>query len=346
MGPAVADNKEIERALIVEQANRLNWGNEQLFIDSLIRNVPFEALKKSKLTAPEKGERLFLLARALELGVTTPRDHVQSYAFYRLAALAGNTNAQMRLSKLFGYDNPVGLAYLKEAAERGNTKAQNSLSKFLLDQGNSPKNNLAKSKAYNWLLGAAKADDVSAQYKLGHYLLIGENFAKDQAEGIKWLDRAARNGHRQAQYDLSQVYLIGQGVEKNIMLGEKHLTDAAYNSHAMAQFQLGQLLSNDKIEEKISWYLDATRKKHPEAPLALARLYVEGNGVKKSNVIAFMWAVLAAERGSQDAKKMVVKYSKKYNEKQKSRILYELSYLKADNFNDALSLDFEQFGIE
>ena len=97
-------------------------------------------------------------------------------------------------------------------AENGDKQAQRDIGKYMAD-GTLGRN---YTKGLEWIIGDARAGNVTAQYELGKYYLYqtGLVFYKG-GEALKWLWKAAEQNHAGAQYEIGMCYLKGWAVAIN-----------------------------------------------------------------------------------------------------------------------------------
>jgi TPR repeat protein len=113
------------------------------------------------------------------------------------------------------------------------------------------------------LLAKAQRGDRGAQMWLGTAYEQGWFGKTDFQEALKWLRKAAANGDPDAQVSLGQMYEGGEGVRQNYKLAAKWYRKAA--DHVPDLGGAGQGRNN------------------------LGLLYLDGLGVPKDYVQAYMW---------------------------------------------------------
>jgi uncharacterized protein len=191
-------------------------------------------------------------------------------------------------------DPERGLVLLEKAADAGNPTASFRLAVQALSVA---KPDLLA--GYKHLLNAANGNLAEAQNELGLLYLSGKLASADGAAGVAWLTRAAQGGYAQAQNNLATLYERGAaGVPQNLE-------------------NAGQL------------YALAANQGSGPATLALARLLYDGQGTKADPVKAWALATLAAERGEQEAAKLISEITAKLNEPQKAEAKQQLAAMKS-----------------
>lgn len=229
------------------------------------------------------------------------KDPKAALAEYERGKDAGQVDCMLRTAECYidgkgtEKDPTRGLVLLEKAAGAGNPTASFRLAVQALA--------IAKPDlltGYKHLLNAANGDLAEAQNELGLLYLSGKLATPDPAAGVAWLTRAAQSGYPQAQNNLATLSERGAaGVPQNFE-------------------NAGQL------------YALAANQGNGPATLALARLVNEGQGTKADPVKAWALATLAAERGEEEAKKLLAVIEAKLDESQKTAAHQELATMKSD----------------
>jgi len=181
-----------------------------------------------------------LTGNAYAAGQGAPRDAQQARYWWRIAALAGNADAQTHLgeSLLAADDREGGTDWLRQAADRGDTRAHADLVRLYREQGlpdadlhrgENPVSALAErldSKGLNavfavWrtietstpsdqsgeaLVAQARAGDPAAEYQLGMRYRSGAwAVPQDPQRASFWLQRSAAEGNRLAAHTLAEA---------------------------------------------------------------------------------------------------------------------------------------------
>jgi tetratricopeptide (TPR) repeat protein len=130
------------------------------------------------------------------------------------------------------------------------------------------------------LLAKAQRGDTGSQFWLGTGYEQGWFGKANFQEALKWLRKAAAHGDPDAQVSLGQMYEYGEGVQQNYKLAAKWYRKAA--EHVPDFGGAGQGRNN------------------------LGLLYLDGLGVPKDYVQAYMWFSLAnTETNLSDAKALM-----------------------------------------
>jgi TPR repeat protein len=176
------------------------------------------------------------------------KDQLEAAKWYRQAALAGNMEAQFRLSKLIvrgpqglAVDPADGLKLLRSAADKGYAPAQNELG-LRLQKGTGVAVNLPE--AFQWFQKASDQGNTSAQVNLGLLLVKGEGASQDLPKAFSLFQKAADAGDHWGQNNLGSMYEMGWGVGKNLDRAKEFYKIAADNGNPMAPINLNRLNTN------------------------------------------------------------------------------------------------------
>ncbi|MGY6217134.1 RDD family protein [Methylolobus aquaticus] len=177
-----------------------------------------------------------------DLPISTKSQEISSS---RIAALTGDTAAQVRLGQIYETGDGVSQDYAEaaywylRAAEQGNILAQNAIGWIYLN-GLGVKQDT--SVGINWLTTAASQGDARAQNNLGWMYLNAHRVAQDYAQAIHWFRLAARQGEANAQSNLGVIYEEGRGVKKNTSEAKRWYQLAAAQGHPRAKSRLRALM--------------------------------------------------------------------------------------------------------
>lgn len=123
--------------------------------------------------------------------------------------------------------------------------------------------------AYEELRPLAEAGDPKAQYYIGFMLYNGKGVTQNSAEAVKWVKPAAEHGIADAQYLFALMTEAGLSGSKD-------------------KKQAPKMGASNKAEA-IKWFTPAAQQGHIKAQLTLVDRYVQGEGVKRDLIQAYMW---------------------------------------------------------
>ena len=210
-------------------------------------------------TSPASNPRL---AEILRLPALQPSDWQALFSI----AESGDPEAQYRLGTIYQYgkllplDRQKATFWFQKSADQGNAPAE-----YILCGQRAGSDNLEHERC---LWRAAESGVPEAQLWLGvafrDHLWFG---VTDDVEALKWIRKAAEGGNVDAEVDLGSRFEWGEGVEQNFSEAALWYRRAA--EHVPNLNGAGQGRNN------------------------LANLYVDGNGVPRDLVQAYMWYSLA-----------------------------------------------------
>jgi uncharacterized protein len=223
----------------------------------------------------------------------------------------GNAQAQYNLGNMYRYGEGVprdyaeALKWYRKVAKKGNAHAQRTLKSMYHWGEGVPKDG---SKAVEWYREAAEQGDREAQEKLGRMYYFGEGVSEDSKEALKWYQKAADQGSADAQYMLGEMYRDGEGVTKDNVLshfwftlsggGEAFWLSRSGRRNADSEIvELEKRMTSEELKEaalkKITWLTKAAEAGDAEARKCLGKMYRDGDGVPKDNVLSHIWFSLS-----------------------------------------------------
>ncbi len=259
--------------------------------------------------AAEQGypRALICLGELFEEGHGVPKDEVEAYAHYNLAAIMfgrhgarsayGEIAGSVRRSEMMTYETPLLLR----------TRVEQRMTKDEITAGQARTNALlalmdAKIAAFVNYKTLAEKGDREAQHSLANCYEKGEGVSCDRDQAFSWYRKAAEQGLAQAQNSVGNCYNSGEGVTKDQVQAVMWYRKAAEQGYARAQTNLGNSYANgggvveDKVQS-VAWYRKAAEQGYAGAQHNLGYCFSEGEGVAKDPVQAFTWYRKAAEQG-------------------------------------------------
>lgn len=147
-------------------------------------------------------------------------------------------------------------------------------------------------KAFYWANKAAKQNNADAQWMLGGMLFNGDGVAQDSVAAYSWLALASEQNHLQAALNLAKV-------KPHLTLEQHDLAD-----QLTAAFKANNNAKDDIIEqekEAFYWFHKAAQQNDAQAQWLVAKMYLEGQGVKQDKIAAYSWLTLASEQNQPGA---------------------------------------------
>ena len=206
----------------------------------------------------------FRIAGVFQLPVLTQAEFKQLWS----QAQAGDREAQYWLALLYNGDgkfvpkNPATfLDWLNKSAEQGYAPAQRILEGFTMNLSGTNRDPVTNEM---YLLRGAEQGNADSQFWLGAAYEQNWFGTTDLKEAAKWYQKAAEQGQPDAQTSLGMLYEYGDGVEQDYALAAEWYRKAAEHVPDLGGAGVGRS--------------------------RLARLYMEGCGVPKDYVQAYMWS--------------------------------------------------------
>jgi TPR repeat protein len=209
-----------------------------------------------------------LAAEIYARGLGVPRNPQKAKEFYGKAAKQGVPEAEFRYALILMGSKQPGEApdeafqLMKQAADAGHTMAAFDYAQ-MMSARNPGSEGLVQ--AFVYYKKAADSGLADAQYAMsqGYANGVGD-LPQDDAKAREWLLLAARQGYDTAELDFGTWLVEGRGGPKDVKAGFDWLKVAAEGGNVAAQNRLAKLYLNgigvkaDKIEAA-AWYIVARR---------------------------------------------------------------------------------------
>jgi len=237
---------------------------------------------------------------------------------------------------------PRALDWFKKSAEMGYPQAQATVGALYL-KGLPGLLEKDEKEGIQLLSKAVLSKSLTARYNLGMAYYNGDGVLKNMEKAIQWLRIAEKQNFSEAQYTLGLILLEGQGgVSKNTSEGLRLLNKASKQNHQLAKIYLEKRQGNltiDKasdermepgesdiliLEEARKFYTGVGRPKnyekayelfhplaqggHPEASRFVGLMKLTGKGTARDIEAARQWLSVAAQKGDQQALRMLKEY--------------------------------------
>lgn len=152
-------------------------------------------------------------------------------------------------------------------------------------------------ESLRWYLLSAEQGHEMAMFELGRIYAEGLGVEKDSKKAISWFEKAAAN-NPELNYRLGTIYIEGKLLQQDIKKGLKKIKSAIAKENLNAQVYMGKLhLSGEIVKQDYAEAIKLFRKSITRGGREqLARIYKEGLGVEKNNVV--VWALLSGAGGS------------------------------------------------
>lgn len=241
-------------------------------------------------------EGLYKTAEMYLEGLGTPKDQKKALSYLKIAAEAGNSDAQTKLGKLYyssSYSNRTCLGHNYKQAFEWFKKAGNNpdaleaiATMYQYGLGMPVDEKLAQSYYDQWInvyFNKAKDGDAYSQYLLGLYFIDGSRHPIDEAKALEWLEKSAKQKYVPALELLGSQYLMG---------GET--------------FGPNVEKAKDIYGVLIGIYESQIAKGDTDAMISLSQMYSNGIGVDQNYQKAMEYLLMASGLGSYTAKDNLV----------------------------------------
>jgi TPR repeat protein len=166
-----------------------------------------------------------------------------------------------------------------------------------------------RDQAVTLLRAAASQDYAPAETALGTIYEQGILVTKEVSQAILFYRKAADQGDWIAQFSLGRIYFLGLGTATDTTAAKKWFTQGAGAGDSGSAFFLGLL--NDRnfgnsAVDAAKWYRFSAEKGNPFAQERLARLLLEGRGVKQNRQEGYAWLLVAVEFGNHQVQAKLV----------------------------------------
>jgi TPR repeat protein len=196
------------------------------------------------------------------------------------------------------------ISALTAAAESGDPKAQLALGRAYYETKDPEK----LSQSVYWFAKAAEQGNPDAEWRLVGVYGAGEGVTKDEGFALYWLKKATEDGQAQAQSVLGMHYRDGRNVERDQQKAFDWLLRAAKHGDVDSQVSVAQMYEEGVVvpqEYKLAanWYKKAAEHVPDYGGAGVARnnlgtLYLDGSGVPKDKVTAYMYFALANSKAN------------------------------------------------
>lgn len=172
-----------------------------------------------QLAAKDDVRAILALGRIYEFGDGIVVDHAKAQSWYRIAAFAGNLDAQYRLGSMLLAEPAAWRLLFKDAGrEKDNTERDTYYPTRDAAQaaaGNDRRVDIMRPGMLHgeyWLTRAALRGHPQAALTLGEAYLNGRDLPFDMAQAVRWLSVAALAGDPRAMKELADMAAMGQGL--------------------------------------------------------------------------------------------------------------------------------------
>jgi TPR repeat protein len=263
------------------------------------------AVKQDNLDAVET------LAQCYAIGEGVPQSWKEAVKLYRASGDRGRVKSIKSLADCYLNGHGVvkskseAIKYYHIAAARGDPDSQYQLFVEYFESGNID-------ESIPFLQAASAGGNLDGQCMLGLLLIEGWHVNHDQETGVRLLRSVVDKGFAEGQVNFGMLHLSGTGVGRDPVEAVRLFRLAANQQHGKAQYELGKCYAiGDGVpqdcEEAVKWYqLAAAGDRYSkEAATKLGYCYLSGQGVEKNRKQAIKWFRMAAEKGDDEAARIL-----------------------------------------
>ena len=126
---------------------------------------------------------------------------------------------------------------------------------------------------------------------------------------VGWYEKAAASGSKQANHNLGMIYAEGRGTSQSWVRALRYFEEAAGDIPA-SRYMIGYTYfqGEGNIQNRpraFREFMDAALDEYADAQYMIAFMYLDGSGVPKQPIQAYVWASLAHENGQSQAAELV-----------------------------------------
>lgn len=208
--------------------------------------------------------------------------------------------------------------WFEKAAEKGDMESQYDYC-LALYSGKGIEADIEK--AIYWAEKAAEKGHARAQAICGEVYLKGIDVKQDKEKGIAWLTKAAEQGNADVQFLLGRMYWEADTIPHDMEKACDLLEEAAAQGKEEAKILLEKikkacemfeeatrlLKMEGHFREGLDYLHHAAKVGHSKAQFCLGQVLYEIEPQKR-DILAFRWYEVAARRGNEEAKELLVLY--------------------------------------
>ena len=160
----------------------------------------------------------------------------------------------------------------------------------------------------SWL-PLAEAGDPEAQANVGYMYEEGLGVSQQLDVAVGWYERAAASGSMQANHNLGMIYAEARGTPQSWVRALRYF-EAAANDIPASRYMIGYTYfqGEGNIQNRpraFREFMDAALDGYADAQYMIAFMYLDGSGIPKQPIQAYVWARLAQENDQNQAAELV-----------------------------------------
>lgn len=148
----------------------------------------------------------------------------------------------------------------------------------------------------SWL-PLAEAGDPEAQANVGYMYEEGLGVSQQLDVAVGWYEKAAASGSMQANHNLGMIFAEGRGTPQSWVRALRYFEEAA-NDIPASRYMIGYTYfqGEGNIQNRpraFREFMDAALDGYADAQYMIAFMYLDGSGIPKQPIQAYVWASLA-----------------------------------------------------
>ena len=258
-------------------------------------------------------DAMYRLGQIYYAGKIVPRDYGNAMTWYKEAAQYGWAAAYRGMGDMYWLGRGVPVHYRMAARlyQTGATKGSKTCMRRLAhcyDNGFGVAKDEVKATLWR-----ARSGDSGSENNLGYDYYVGKGLLQNYKLAVHWFRKAAYAGDANAMNNLGYCYLRGNGVSAWDYKAVRWFRAAAKKGNRNAMLNMGDRYGQAKIDgvaiayskidiaKALVWYRKAAALGSANAAIAIAVIYLKGNGVMEDDQQAVGWFRKAAAEGSVNA---------------------------------------------
>ena len=160
----------------------------------------------------------------------------------------------------------------------------------------------------SWL-PLAEAGDPEAQANVGYMYEEGLGVSQQLDVAVGWYEKAAASGSMQANHNLGMIFAEGKGAPQSWVRALRYFEEAA-NDIPASRYMIGYTYfqGEGNIQNRpraFREFMDAALDGYADAQYMIAFMYLDGSGIPKQPIQAYVWARLAHDNNQSQAAELV-----------------------------------------
>ena len=160
----------------------------------------------------------------------------------------------------------------------------------------------------SWL-PLAEAGDPEAQANVGYMYEEGLGVSQQLDVAVGWYEKAAASGSMQANHNLGMIFAEGRGAPQSWVRALRYFEEAA-NDIPASRYMIGYTYfqGEGNIQNRpraFREFMDAALDGYADAQYMIAFMYLDGSGIPRQPIQAYVWARLAHDNNQSQAAELV-----------------------------------------